>query len=157
MVLGALNNAASRYFLILCIFEVFFLMQSIAYSTWNIFSFKNLLLTNSAGYSLDATTMDLFLQRTVSRIRSKIFSSSSTLNGWFLNGCGLYWYQNRIRRNQCIDCHHTKARHTVDQDIIVSASYRIDIFPVSYTHLDVYKRQSAFLLVLSVQYFLTAD
>ena len=61
MVLGALNSAASRYFLILCIFEVFFLIQSIAYSTWNIFSFKNLLLTSSAGYSLDATMIDLSL------------------------------------------------------------------------------------------------
>ena len=42
--------------------------------------------------------------------------------------CGLQRYQHRIGRDQCIDCHHTKARHTVDQDIIVSASYRIDIF-----------------------------
>ena len=28
--------------------------------------------------------------------------------------CSLYWYQNRIRGDQCINCHHTKARHTVD-------------------------------------------
>ena len=30
--------------------------------------------------------------------------------------CGLHRYQHRIGRDQCIDCHHTKARHTVDQD-----------------------------------------
>lgn len=45
MVLGALNSAASRYFLILCIFEVFFLIQSIAYSTWNIFKLANKILS----------------------------------------------------------------------------------------------------------------
>ena len=42
--------------------------------------------------------------------------------------CSLYRYQHRIGRDQCIDCHHTKTWHTVNQDIIVSGSYRIDIF-----------------------------
>ena len=45
-------------------------------------SFRNLLLTSSAGYSFDATTTVLFLQSTVSRIRSKIPSSNSLSYGY---------------------------------------------------------------------------
>ena len=47
--LDALNSTARRYCLMLRIFVVFSRIQSMTNSMWLLFSFKNLLLTNSAG------------------------------------------------------------------------------------------------------------
>lgn len=85
MVLGALNNVASRYFLMLCTFVVFDFIHPIAYSICELVSFRNLLLTSSAGYLLDATTISLFLHNTVSKIRSKMPLSNSLSNGYLSN------------------------------------------------------------------------
>lgn len=69
----------------LCTFVVFDFIHPIAYSICELVSFRNLLLTSSAGYLLDATTISLFLHNTVSKIRSKMPLSNSLSNGYLSN------------------------------------------------------------------------
>ena len=47
-------------------------------------------------------------------VQSFLYCKNQLLKSFNRQICGLHRYQNRIRRDQCIDCHHTKAWHTVD-------------------------------------------
>ena len=68
---------------VLCTFVVFDFIHPIAYSICELVSFRNLLLTSSAGYLLDATTISLFLHNIKKYLLATLFNAPSTISGYY--------------------------------------------------------------------------